>query len=147
MSFKATSLVFILAAFAVLAPVRSAPTFQARHEGHDDTVSTSSSAATPSATVAPADVPAFVKQNGLDAQKLNAQFATAKPGDSCQAGQMACVTSQFAQCVDGKWALTPCAADLKCYALPLVNKAGTSIVCDTQDDALARFAAAGVSGG
>jgi len=60
---------------------------------------------------------------------------------------MACVTSQFAQCVDGKWALTPCAAGLKCYALPLVNKAGTSLVCDTQDDALARFAAAGVSGG
>ena len=60
---------------------------------------------------------------------------------------MACITSQFAQCVEGKWALTPCAEDLKCFALPLVNKAGTSIVCDTQDDALARFAATGVSGG
>lgn len=84
MSFKATFLVFMLAAFAVLAPVRSAPTFQARHEGHDDTVSASSSAATPAATSAPADAPNFVKQNGLDAQKLNAQFAAAKVGDSCQ---------------------------------------------------------------
>ena len=84
MSFKATFLVFMLAAFAVLAPVRSAPTFQARHEGHDDTVSASSSAATPAATSGPADAPNFVKQNGLDAQKLNAQFAAAKVGDSCQ---------------------------------------------------------------
>jgi hypothetical protein len=81
MSFKATSLVFMLAAFAVLAPVRSAPTFQARQ---DNTMSASSSVATPAATAAPADTSNFVKQNGLDAQKLNAQFATAKPDDSCQ---------------------------------------------------------------
>jgi len=84
MSLKATSLLVILAAFAVLAPVRSAPTFQARHDGHDDSVSASSPTATPAATATPADVPDFVKQNGLDAQKLNAQFAAAKVGDSCQ---------------------------------------------------------------
>src|SRR6516164_5736413 len=34
-----------------------------------------------------------------------------------------------------------------CVALPLVNKPGTSISCDTQADALARFAAAGAQNG
>ncbi|KAF8156790.1 hypothetical protein B0H34DRAFT_658510, partial [Crassisporium funariophilum] len=138
MSFKITTLLVLCAGLAALAPVKSAPTshlLNVRHDGHDDA---------PTSTSA---VPAFVKQNGLDAQKLNAQFKTIKPTDSCQDGQMACVTSAFAQCVSGKWALSPCAATLSCYALPLVNKPGTSIVCDTQADTLLRFEAAGVTGG
>jgi len=95
MSFKATSFVVMLAAFAVLAPVRSAPTFQARHDGHDDSVSASSPAATPVATATPADVPSFVKQNGLDAQKLNAQFAAAKVDDSCQGASTLLMTNSI----------------------------------------------------
>ncbi|KIK08157.1 hypothetical protein K443DRAFT_672638 [Laccaria amethystina LaAM-08-1] len=98
-------------------------------------------------TPSPAAAPDFLKQNGLDAQKLNSQFASMKPTDSCQDGQMACVTSAFAQCVGGKWSLSTCSSGLACYALPLVNKPGTSLVCDTPMDAAARFAATGVDGG
>jgi len=84
MSFRATVFVFILLSFAVLAPVESAPTFRihARHEGHDDTTSSSTVAAPPAATSSSA--PDFVKQNALDAQKLNAKFKTIKETDSCQ---------------------------------------------------------------
>ncbi|KAM6492599.1 hypothetical protein JOM56_012323, partial [Amanita muscaria] len=89
----------------------------------------------------------FQKQNGLDAQKLNAQFASLSTSDPCQAGSMACVNSSFAQCISGKWTLTPCPSGLQCYALPLVKSPGTSLACDTQKDASARIAASGVSGG
>ncbi|KAF9456327.1 hypothetical protein BDZ94DRAFT_1135610, partial [Collybia nuda] len=86
-------------------------------------------------------------QNALDAQKLNAKFATLKATDSCKDGEMGCVNSSFAQCVSGKWVLTPCAAGNSCFALPLVNKVGTSLSCDSPTDAASRFDNAGVSGG
>ena len=63
------------------------------------------------------------------------------------AGQNACVDGGFAQCVGGEFVITPCAGGLQCVALPLVNKPGTSITCDTLADALARIAATGASGG
>ncbi|KAJ3488909.1 hypothetical protein NLJ89_g11576 [Agrocybe chaxingu] len=147
MSFKASTLLVLLAAISVLAaPVRSAPAFQLRHEGHDDSVSTTASA---SATAAPAATPGgfSLKQNALDAQKLNAKFKQLSEGDACDNGEMACINGQFAQCAFGKWQLTTCAGGLRCYALPLVNRAGTTIVCDTQEDSLRRFEAAGVTGG
>jgi len=83
MSFRATVFVFILLSLTVLAPVESAPTFRihARHEGHDDTTSSSTVAAPPAAT---SSAPDFVKQNALDAQKLNAKFKTIKETDACQ---------------------------------------------------------------
>lgn len=40
-----------------------------------------------------------------------------------------------------------CAATTQCFALPLVNKAGTSLACTTESDATARIAAAGAAGG
>lgn len=108
----------------------------------------------------------FTKQNGLDAQKLNAKFQTLSASSSCTSGQNACVNGQFAQCVNGKFALTACAGGLTCFALPLVNSAGTrfvqlhavifdvvltrfttSITCDTQADAVARIANTGATGG
>ncbi|KAG1741486.1 uncharacterized protein EDB91DRAFT_1052759, partial [Suillus paluster] len=87
------------------------------------------------------------EQNGLDAQKLNAQFATLSANDSCTSDAQACVGGAFAQCVGSSWELTPCSSGLSCFALPLVAKAGTSLACDTQSDAEARFIAAGVQGG
>ena len=60
---------------------------------------------------------------------------------------MACIDGGFAQCVGGQWQVQKCSGNLRCYALPLVNKAGTSLACDTQEDSKARFEAAGVSGG
>ncbi|KAF8838945.1 hypothetical protein BDN67DRAFT_906454, partial [Paxillus ammoniavirescens] len=86
-------------------------------------------------------------QNGLDAQKLNAQFATLTANSTCTDGDQACVAGSFAQCVGSTWALQACSSGLSCFALPLVVKAGTSLACDTLSDAEARFVAAGVPGG
>ncbi|RPD56916.1 hypothetical protein L226DRAFT_468079, partial [Lentinus tigrinus ALCF2SS1-7] len=93
---------------------------------------------------APAD---FQKQNALDAQKLNAKFATLTADSSCNDGDQACVSGGFAQCSGGKFQVTPCSGGTQCFALPLVNKAGTSLTCDSADDAAARMSAAGVDGG
>ncbi|TFK41480.1 hypothetical protein BDQ12DRAFT_568109, partial [Crucibulum laeve] len=86
-------------------------------------------------------------QNGKDAQKLNAQFGTMKATDSCQGDQTACINSQFAQCVSGKWVLQACPASLSCVALPDLQKAGTSINCEDKNVAAAAINSCGVSGG
>lgn len=110
-------------------------------------------AATPSPVVAEKNsgaTPAagdFKVQNGKDAQALNKQFATLTADSPCTAGQNACVGGGFAQCVGSKFVVTPCGATLTCSALPLVNKAGTSIACTTQADAIARIQASGATGG
>ena len=49
------------------------------------------------------------------------------------------MNGQFGQCEGGKFSLTPCANGLTCTALPLVNKPGTSVTCDTQADSAARI--------
>jgi len=85
--------------------------------------------------------------NGQAAQKMNAFFATLTPNSSCTGGQNACIGSNFAQCVDGKFVMQSCGASLTCVALPLVNSMGTSTTCDTESDDLTRLAASGVSGG
>ncbi|KAI0267600.1 hypothetical protein BGY98DRAFT_925583, partial [Russula aff. rugulosa BPL654] len=43
-------------------------------------------------------------------------------------GEQARVQGQLAQCVGGKFVMTPCAAGLQCFAPPLVNKPGTRYV-------------------
>ena len=70
----------------------------------------------------------FTLKNGQDAQALNKKFQSLSASSSCNAGDQACVQDQLAQCVDGKFVMTPCAATLKCVALPLVNKPGTRYV-------------------
>ena len=57
------------------------------------------------------------------------------------------MTDKHLQCVGGKFVISGCATGTKCFALPLVNKAGTSIACTTEEDATARFAASGVKNG
>ncbi|KAI0071539.1 hypothetical protein K474DRAFT_1606787, partial [Panus rudis PR-1116 ss-1] len=94
---------------------------------------------------APAPAASFQKDNAEQAQQQNAQFASLKATDTCTENEQACVESSFAQCVGGKWALTPCSSGTQCVALPLVNKPGTSIACDTKEDAIARMQAAGAS--
>ncbi|KAF8882187.1 hypothetical protein CPB84DRAFT_224139 [Gymnopilus junonius] len=148
------------AIFSIVNSVQSAPTFQARDDGYGSSASnaaiivSSSVAATTSATSAAASnhasvtatiaatpastpsldgsVPDFVKQNGLAAQKLNLEFSNLTATDSCQTEQMACIQGQFAQCVSGKWILSPCGGGLTCFALPNVNKNGTSLICDNK---------------
>ncbi|KAJ7922984.1 hypothetical protein B0H13DRAFT_2406120 [Mycena leptocephala] len=87
----------------------------------------------------------FTLQNGQDAIALNDKFKTLTADSACNAGDDACVNSQFAQCVGGKFVLQPCAGGTICAALPLVNSAGTSITCTTQADLDARIAATGAT--
>jgi hypothetical protein len=49
--------------------------------------------------------------------------------------------------VGGKFQVTACSGGTQCFALPLVNKAGTSLTCDSQADAEARITATGATGG
>lgn len=71
---------------------------------------------------------AFTLKNGQDAQLLNRKFQSLSANSPCNAGEQACVKGQLAQCVGGKFVMTPCASTLQCVALPLVNKAGTRYV-------------------
>ncbi|EIN08910.1 hypothetical protein PUNSTDRAFT_120434 [Punctularia strigosozonata HHB-11173 SS5] len=110
-------------------------------------VATTAAAAPASSASASSTSSDFHLQNGLDAQTLNAKFTTLASTDACSDGDQACVSGSFAQCVAGKWTLSPCSGGLTCVALPLVNKAGTSVTCDTQSDAETRIAATGATGG
>ncbi|OCH91408.1 hypothetical protein OBBRIDRAFT_775268 [Obba rivulosa] len=125
----------------------------------DDGDDSASSAAAPVASTTAAAAPvsssaassgnssSFQLQNGQAAQALNAKFAALTATSSCNEGDMACINGGFAQCVSGQFVITACGAGTTCAALPLVNKAGTSIACTTQSDALARIAATGAQGG
>ncbi|KAI0681839.1 hypothetical protein C8Q76DRAFT_637387 [Earliella scabrosa] len=106
---------------------------------------TSPSPPSPSSTAAPSSD--FKLQNALDAQKLNAQFKTLSKDSSCADDDQACIEGGFAMCVGGKFVNMGCAATTQCFALPLVNKPGTSLACTTESDALARIAAPGATGG
>ncbi|KAI0749079.1 hypothetical protein C8Q74DRAFT_1222713 [Fomes fomentarius] len=86
-------------------------------------------------------------ENALDAQKLNAQFQMLTTDSSCSAGDQACIDSGFAMWVTGEFVNMGCAAPTKCFALPLVNKAGTSLTCTMEDDALVCITAPGATGG
>ncbi|KAI0633419.1 hypothetical protein C8Q77DRAFT_787039 [Trametes polyzona] len=87
----------------------------------------------------------FTLKNGQTALAQNQQFASLSADSPCTPGQSACVSGQFAQCVNGKFVLQPCASGLVCAALPLVNSPGTSITCTTTADRDARIAATGAS--
>lgn len=72
----------------------------------------------------------FTLSNGQQAQTLNAKFATLAAGSACDDGDQACVGGQFAQCVGGKLQTSSsCSGGTSCFALPLVNKPGTSVTC------------------
>jgi len=90
---------------------------------------------------------AFTHQNGLDAQALNRKFQDLTASSACTTGETACVNGQLAQCVGNTFALSSCSASLQCVALPLVNKPGTSVTCDTPQDAATRISATGAQGG
>ncbi|CAG8597694.1 8915_t:CDS:2 [Paraglomus occultum] len=84
----------------------------------------------------------FTHQNGVDAQNLNDKFSKLTPNSPCTAGENACVNKGFAQCVGNTFQITQCAGGTQCFALPLVNKPGTSITCTTPSDAQTRISTA-----
>ncbi|KAF9043858.1 hypothetical protein BDZ89DRAFT_219438 [Hymenopellis radicata] len=85
----------------------------------------------------------FILQNGQDAIALNTQFASLTSSSTCTDGDQACIDGGFAQCVGGAFVVSQCAGGTQCFALPLVNKAGTSLACTTEADKDARIAATG----
>lgn len=94
----------------------------------------------------------FTLSNGQQAQQLNRQFTSLNADSNCEAGDQACINGSFAQCVQAadlsfSFVVTQCAAGVQCFALPLRNKAGTSIACTTKSDALSRIAETGAQGG
>jgi len=108
------------------------------------------SSATPSVASSPAPSTGskgFAVQNGQDAKALNQKFQTLTTDSACNGTEQACVQGQFAQCSGGKFVTMACSGGTTCFALPLVNKPGTSITCDTQADADQRIATALGSGG
>ncbi|PBK87820.1 hypothetical protein ARMGADRAFT_1016406 [Armillaria gallica] len=111
--------------------------------GAGDAVGSSSTSSAVSPASSATSATGFQKQNGEDAKALNAQFASLTASSPCTDGDEACVNSGFAQCVGGQFTITQCAGGTQCFALPLVNKAGTSIACTTQADADSRIAATG----
>ncbi|KAI0045709.1 hypothetical protein FA95DRAFT_1680305 [Auriscalpium vulgare] len=111
-----------------------------------DTPTSVTSTAAPVTTSATGS-PDFHLQNGLDAQALNKMFASLSADAPCQDDAQACIGGAFAECTGGAFVTTPCTAGTTCVALPLVNTAGTNVMCDTQEDALARIAATGAPGG
>jgi hypothetical protein len=120
-------------------------TVTAGNAGPTPASNSNSNSGTPAANTG--DATSFKLQNGIDAQKLNKSFASLTASSSCEAGDQACVDGGFAQCVGGKFQVSACSGGTQCFALPLVNKAGTSVTCDTQADAEARIAATGATGG
>ncbi|KAK0442810.1 uncharacterized protein EV420DRAFT_1072550 [Desarmillaria tabescens] len=126
-------------------PVASSvtPTASAVNNGVAAGSSSTASVVPTASTSSAADTTGFQKQNGEDAKALNAQFASLTASSPCTDGDQACVNGGFAQCVGGQFTITQCAGGTQCFALPLVNKAGTSIACTTQADADSRIAATG----
>jgi hypothetical protein len=79
------------------------------------------------------------KQNVKDAEALEEKFKTLTPDSPCEVNDQACIGGAFAKCTavqteDGKivnkYSIQPCnGKGLSCFALPLVLKRGTSLVC------------------
>jgi hypothetical protein len=88
----------------------------------------------------------FSLANGEEAIALNQKFQTLKAGAACSASDgVQCAKDSLAQCVGGKIVVSACAGGTVCRALPLVNKAGTSVSCDTEADATKRIADTGAT--
>ncbi|CAG8641874.1 17727_t:CDS:2 [Cetraspora pellucida] len=82
----------------------------------------------------------FQKQNAIDAENLQKKFDSFTTKTPCNVGDQACINNQFAQCTaTNNWTLQKCNGGLTCCALPLRNKPGTSIACDTKQDQTARI--------
>ncbi|KAK7683333.1 hypothetical protein QCA50_013595 [Cerrena zonata] len=108
--------------------------------------SATTDATAPTATTGSGSSGDFHAQNAKDAQALNVKFASLTKDSSCNEGDEACIDGGFAQCVGGKFVNMGCGPSTQCFALPLVNKPGTTITCDTPAGANAKITASGGQG-
>ncbi|KAF8636344.1 hypothetical protein AX16_010997 [Volvariella volvacea WC 439] len=86
-------------------------------------------------------------QNGIDAQKLNTIFQNLRSTDTCNSGDIACVESATAQCVDGTWERTECPSTQSCFVLPSIRERGSFITCTSERSAASIIQATGATGG
>ncbi|KAL1943869.1 hypothetical protein VTO73DRAFT_3687 [Trametes versicolor] len=86
-------------------------------------------------------------QNGMEAQILNAEFASLNASASCDSGEMACIGASVAHCVNSTWTQEACPKSLSCFALPSVREEGTVLSCTTNTTAFSVINASGATGG
>ncbi|KAJ3363084.1 hypothetical protein GGF31_001259 [Allomyces arbusculus] len=84
----------------------------------------------------------------LDGSKAALQVGSPCPAELNQEGAVVCAGNQLARCIDGQVAgpFQSCAGGLNCQVLPLVNKPGVSVTCDTDADKVTRIGAGASAG-
>ncbi|KAI8849957.1 hypothetical protein BC829DRAFT_344576, partial [Chytridium lagenaria] len=88
----------------------------------------------------------FQASNGRLAQQLDASKSTAKNGDACTSDT--CCGLFICLCTNGQLQQTvSCGAALPCQVLPLVNRAGVSPTCTSNEDKTSRIQNALNAGG
>ncbi|PBK70685.1 hypothetical protein ARMSODRAFT_955420 [Armillaria solidipes] len=85
--------------------------------------------------------------NGQAAQSQNVAFQNLSVNDTCSTGEVACISSEVAQCADNQWATSPCSGSAQCFALPSVRGNGTFLQCTSEKDATSVIDATGATGG
>ncbi|KAF4581276.1 hypothetical protein EYR40_002862 [Pleurotus pulmonarius] len=90
---------------------------------------------------------ATLLKNGQEAQGLNFAFRTLSANDDCSSGDTGCILGASAQCVDGKWDVTNCPGQTRCYALPSFTGEGTFVACTSERNARSFIDASGAEGG
>ncbi|KAK0192158.1 hypothetical protein F5146DRAFT_1222348 [Armillaria mellea] len=85
--------------------------------------------------------------NGQAAQSQNVAFQNLSANDTCSTGEVACISSEVAQCADSQWATSPCSGSAQCFALPSVRGNGTFLQCTSEKDATSVIDATGATGG
>ncbi|PBK98698.1 hypothetical protein ARMGADRAFT_986617 [Armillaria gallica] len=85
--------------------------------------------------------------NGQAAQSQNVAFQNLSVNDTCSTGEVACISSEVAQCADNQWATSPCSGSSQCFALPSVRGNGTFLQCTSEKDATSVIDATGATGG
>ncbi|KAK0215728.1 hypothetical protein IW262DRAFT_1465444 [Armillaria fumosa] len=85
--------------------------------------------------------------NGQAAQSQNVAFQSLSVNDTCSTGEVACISSDVAQCAGNQWATSPCSGSAQCFALPSVRGNGTFLQCTSEKDAISVIDATGATGG
>lgn len=82
----------------------------------------------------------FGAVNAKLAEEYQKVFQTFTNSTTCEPGEVACINDAFAKCVTKNvWSIQQCSEGLKCAVLPLVNKQGVSVTCDTEADRIRRI--------
>lgn len=88
----------------------------------------------------------WLQQNGPAAKALNDHYQSLTLSSTCNDdGEIACVAGQYGVCVEGRYITHTCGTDSSCVAIPNEWSAGTTTICDNNDNIAWRFSQAGIS--